>query len=348
MDFTSQLLKWYNANRRDLPWKNTRNPYKIWLSEIILQQTRVEQGTPYYHRFVEKYPSVQSLAAANIDEVLRLWQGLGYYSRARNLYYTAQQIVNEFDGIFPNNYQKLMSLKGVGSYTAAAIASFAFKEPVPAIDGNAYRTLSRVFGIETPIDSVTGKKQFFELATELISQKYPDKFNQALMDFGSLICTPTKPLCAECPIQEICYAFRHRAISDFPTKSKRLTIRNRYFYYLFIRQNKFTYIRKRTEKDIWQGLYEFPMIETQKRISEKQLFADNRWTQITASTSPTITKIKSEIKHQLTHQTLHATFYVVDIQKPSDLLAQDYLKIAFDKLDNYSLPRLLTIFLDKL
>ncbi len=348
MDFTIQLLHWYDANRRDLPWKHTRDAYKIWLSEIILQQTRVEQGRPYYTRFVEKYPAVQDLAAAPIDEVLRLWQGLGYYSRARNLHHTAQLIISEHRGIFPSTYKELLMLKGIGPYTAAAIASFAFREAVPAVDGNGYRILARVFGIDTPIDTTTGKKQFAELATTLISQKHPDKFNQALMDFGSLVCAPAKPLCAECPLQEICIAYAKKTIDKLPVKSKRTAIRNRYFHYLFFREGDCTYIRKRTEKDIWQGLYEFPLIETTQKVTHGKLVSSEQWQLLTGNKPVNIVNVSSEIKHQLSHQTLHAQFYTVDIEKASPTLKKEYTQISTNELDNYSLPRLLTIFLEHL
>ena len=346
MDFTAELLKWYRVHRRDLPWKQTDDPYKIWLSEIILQQTRVEQGEPYYRRFTERFPTVQTLAAAPIDEVLRLWQGLGYYSRARNLHHTAQQIVAEHGGHFPRSYEALLKLKGVGPYTAAAIASFAFKKVVPAIDGNGYRILSRMFGMDEPVDAGAGKKQFTELATALISPTHPGEFNQALMDFGSLVCTP-KPFCADCPLYAGCYAFAHKAVEKFPVKSKRTAVRTRYFYYLFVRHKNSVFIRKRTEKDIWQGLYEFPLIETAIRTTLEKLMAHKQWAAFFGDTPVQVCRISGEIKHQLTHQTLYATFYTIDIPKLSQALQTGYLNILPGLLDNYSLPRLITIFLEK-
>ena len=345
MDFTEQLLAWHAANRRDLPWKHTADPYKIWLSEIILQQTRVEQGTPYYRRFAERFPTVEALAAAHIDEVLRLWQGLGYYSRARNLHLAAQQIVEQRRGVFPSSYRELLTLKGIGPYTAAAIASFAWNEPIPAIDGNGYRILARVFGIEAPPDTQRGKKQFADVAAELLPPAHAAAFNQALMDFGSLVCTP-KPACDRCPLQDGCYARSRRAIERFPAKRRRTAIRTRYFHYLFIRQGVSTVIRKRTEKDVWHGLYEFPLIETPRAISPKQLFATAQWKALFANHPVRLVRPSNVVEHQLSHQTIRAVFYTVDIAETPAWTANEYLQIARSDLDEYALPRLLTLFLE--
>ncbi|MDR0728883.1 MAG: A/G-specific adenine glycosylase [Prevotellaceae bacterium] len=345
MDFSGQLLSWYKANSRDLPWKHTADPYKIWLSEIILQQTRVEQGIPYYMRFRERFPTVEALAAAHIDEVLRLWQGLGYYSRARNLHLTAQQVVEQYRGIFPTTNQGLLALKGIGPYTAAAIASFAWNEPIPALDGNGYRILSRVFGIEAPPDTQRGKKQFTEVAAELLPPKHAGAFNQALMDFGSMVCTP-RPVCDRCPLQSGCYAFARRAIELFPAKRRRITVRARYFHYLYIRRGAFTFIRKRTGKDIWHSLYEFPLIETDRAMSAKKLFATPEWKALFAQHPEHINRISSALKHQLSHQTIHAVFYTIDITETPEWIANEYLQIRQDDLDEYSMPRLLTLFLE--
>jgi A/G-specific adenine glycosylase len=347
VDFTTELLQWYREHRRDLPWKHTDDPYKIWLSEIILQQTRVEQGLPYYTRFTERFPTVQALASASIDEVLRLWQGLGYYSRARNLHHTAQQIVAEHGGRFPRSYEALLALKGIGPYTAAAIASFAFAEPVPAIDGNGTRILSRVFGVDEPADTGAGKKQLASLAKELMAAAPPDEFNQALMDFGSLACVPAKPLCHDCPLHDGCYAFAHNAVEKFPVKGKRTAVRTRYFYYFFIRHENSVFLRKRVEKDIWQGLYEFPLIETAKRVPLRRLAAGKKWAALFGSRQVAVLHASGEIKHQLTHQTLYATFYTIDLHEISPALQNGYLRIPPDRLDHYSLPRLITIFLEK-
>jgi A/G-specific adenine glycosylase len=345
MDFSGQLLAWYKANSRDLPWKHTTDPYKIWLSEIILQQTRVEQGMPYYMRFVERFPTVEALAAAHIDEVLRLWQGLGYYSRARNLHLTAQLVAGKYRGVFPASQQGLLALKGIGAYTAAAIASFAWNEPVPALDGNGYRILSRVFGIDAPPDTQRGKKQFASLAAELLPPAHAGAFNQALMDFGSLVCTP-KPVCDRCPLQSGCYAFDRRAIDLFPAGRKPVAVRHRYFHYLYIRRGAFTFIRKRTEKDIWQGLYEFPLIETDSPVSAKKLPATPLWKALLAPCRTLPVRISTPLKHQLSHQTIHALFYTLEVAEPPERIAEEYLQIPHADLDDYALPRLLTLFLE--
>src|ERR1041385_985871 len=256
MDFSQILLSWYARNRRDLPWRKTRDPYKIWLSEVILQQTRVQQGLPYYLAFVKKCPDVKKLAAAPEDEVVKLWQGLGYYSRARNLHAAAKMVVKDFAGKFPGNYEDLRKLKGIGDYTAAAIASLSFDERKAVVDGNVYRVLSRIFGIEDAIDSTVGKKIFSELANELISQKFPADHNKAIMEFGALQCVPKNPDCKNCPFVLHCYAQKKKIIHLFPLKSKKTKITDRFFYYLVIRHKGHIYIKQRTGKDIWKGLFD--------------------------------------------------------------------------------------------
>ena len=342
MDFTARLIIWYKKNYRDLAWKHTADPYKIWLSEIILQQTRVEQATPYYTRFVACFPTVQKLASASIDEVLKLWQGLGYYSRARNLHHAARQLVNDYDGKFPASCAELLKLKGVGSYTAAAIASFAFKEVVPALDGNAYRILARYFGVELPIDTMATKKQLTTLAQELIPDNAPDVFNQALMDFGSMVCTPHKPACEECPLQAGCVAYAKKLTQTIPVKSKRTAVRSRYFNYLLIKNGEYTYIRKREKKDIWQGLYEFPLIETAKATNSIELFNTKEWKSLTGKGEVNILYHSPVIKHLLSHQTIYATFYVLDITNASAAkLKNNYIKLAVKQLERYAFPQLI-------
>lgn len=259
--FRAHLFAWFAQNRRPLPWKGERDPYKIWLSEIILQQTRVEQGLPYYRKFTEKYPNVQSLAGAPEDEVLKLWEGLGYYSRARNLLTTAKFIAREKNGIFPDTYSDIRALKGIGDYTAAAIASFAFNLPHAVLDGNVFRVLARYFGIETPTDTNAAKKEFAALAQDLLDPARPGDFNQALMDFGATHCTPQQPKCTICPLRPQCAAFRLDKVSVLPAKSKTLSKKDRFFIYLVANFKGNTLIRKRTGKDIWQNLWEFPMLE---------------------------------------------------------------------------------------
>ncbi len=259
--FRENLLAWFAQNHRPLPWKGERDPYKIWLSEIILQQTRVEQGLPYYQKFVEKYPDVESLAAAPEDEVLKLWEGLGYYSRARNLHFTAKFIAAELGGKFPDDYEGIRALKGVGDYTAAAIASFAYNLPYAVLDGNVYRVLARFFGIETPTDSSAAKKEFAALAQSLLDPARPGDFNQAMMDFGATHCTPQQPKCSTCLLQSQCAAFSTKRVAELPVRSKAVEKKDRFFVYLVAHFRSDTFVRKRTEKDIWQNLWEFPLLE---------------------------------------------------------------------------------------
>ncbi|SET94620.1 A/G-specific adenine glycosylase [Hymenobacter actinosclerus] len=260
--FAEALLGWYPRHRRDLPWRHTRDPYLIWLSEVVLQQTRVRQGLPYYLTFSTTYPTVQALAAAPSDEVLRHWQGLGYYSRARNMHHTAQQVVAEFGGRFPASYAGLLQLKGVGQYTAAAVASFAYDEKVAVLDGNVYRVLARVFGLHHDIAAPASRKPFQLLADQLIPADHPAEFNQAIMEFGALQCTPAKPDCMFCPLQSRCFAFQHGLVAELPVKSKAKATRTRYFHYLVLRHADTVYLRKRGPKDIWEGLYDFALHET--------------------------------------------------------------------------------------
>ena len=263
MDFTNLLIKWYLQNKRDLPWRNTTNPYPIWLSEIILQQTRVAQGMPYFYAFLESFPTVKELAIADEQQVLKLWQGLGYYSRARNLHQTAQYIANELDGVFPNSYAGLIQLKGIGEYTAAAIASFAYNEPVPVVDGNVFRVVSRYFGIESDISTGKTKKEFTALAAELLSKEQPALFNQAIMEFGAMHCTPKNPDCENCIFNSSCVALQKGLVGQLPFKSKKIKIRKRYFNYIVLQDKKGnTKIQQRTDKGIWHNLYEFPLFET--------------------------------------------------------------------------------------
>lgn len=263
MNFTNLLIEWYLQNKRVLPWRNTTNPYPIWLSEIILQQTRVAQGMPYFYAFLESFPTVKELAIADEQQVLKLWQGLGYYSRARNLHQTAQYIANELDGVFPNSYAGLIQLKGIGEYTAAAIASFAYNEPVPVVDGNVFRVVSRYFGIESDISAGKTKKEFTALAAELLSKEQPALFNQAIMEFGAMHCTPKNPDCENCIFNSSCVALQKGLVGQLPFKSKKIKIRKRYFNYIVLQDKKGnTKIQQRTDKGIWHNLYEFPLFET--------------------------------------------------------------------------------------
>ena len=283
--FCTPIHSWYSLNKRDLPWRTTRDPYLIWLSEIIMQQTRIDQGLAYYNRFANEFPTVSDLASASEDQVLKLWQGLGYYSRARNLHFTAKYIKEQYNGIFPNNYKSILSLKGIGEYTAAAIASISFNLEYPAVDGNVYRVLSRYFGISTPIDSGTSKKAFYELAKELIKGNDPGMHNQALMEFGALQCTPKNPDCANCPLNERCYAFLNKKINELPAKQNKTKQRDRYFNYIVFLNKNQTWLQKRTGNDIWKNLYEFPVVETAEKTEIDKLVGEPIFSEITNSAS---------------------------------------------------------------
>jgi A/G-specific adenine glycosylase len=343
MDFSGIIISWYKKNKRDLPWRNTNNPYQIWLSEIILQQTRVEQGISYYFAFTEKYPELSDLANATSDEVMKTWQGLGYYSRARNLHATAKYICENLDGIFPTNYKNLIALKGIGPYTAAAIASFAFNECIAVVDGNVYRLLSRYFGISTPIDSTQGKIEFLSLSNSLITKKNPAIFNQAIMEFGALQCKPKNPDCENCPLQHSCFAFEKNKVTELPLKSKKTKIRVRYFtYFIITDKNNAVYIKKRTENDIWKELYEFPLLENIKQNAKEEisLFVNSNLN----LKNYVITNISSDIKHVLTHQKIITSFVHVNLLSTNKQI-NGYLKINFNELKKYALPRVIDRYL---
>ncbi|TAE38918.1 MAG: A/G-specific adenine glycosylase [Runella slithyformis] len=304
--FAQNIVGWYHRHCRDLPWRHTRNPYFIWLSEVILQQTRVAQGTPYYLKFVEQYPTIFDLAAAPEQEVMRLWQGLGYYSRARNLHQTAQYIVQNLNGQFPDSYQKLLQLKGIGPYTAAAVASFAYNEAVAVVDGNVYRVLARVFGIDTDVASTAGKKEFAHLAAQLIDQAQPATYNQAIMEFGAIQCQPVSPDCLLCPLQGQCLANATGRVGELPFKTKKTKVRERFFNYLVFRQGNSIALQLRTNRDIWQQLYDFYLVETDDLVSDlDQLPLEN--------TTGTITGPSRVYTHILTHQRIQAQFWQVHL-----------------------------------
>ena len=312
MHFSKTLATWYLNNKRDLPWRNTTNPYHIWLSEIMLQQTRVAQGLPYYMAFVTEFSTVFDLANASEGKVLKLWQGLGYYSRARNLHATAKHIAEELNGVFPTSYKDLLKLKGVGEYTAAAIASFCYNEVVPVVDGNVFRVLSRYFNVSTDILSAKAKKEFTELASEVISKQNPAIFNQAIMEFGALQCVPKNPNCTVCPFNSSCAALQLKKVTELPVKIKKGKIKNRFLNYLFVldTHNK-TYVNQRTSKGIWHNLYEFPVIETEILESETFVLSliEEKLDYIRS-----ITLMESEnILHKLTHQHLHIKFWKIEI-----------------------------------
>lgn len=331
-NFSLLIVDWYRQNKRALPWRSTKDPYKIWLSEIILQQTRVEQGTAYYHKFTAHYPTVIDLANASEQAVLNDWQGLGYYSRARNLHHSAKIIATTYGGTFPDTYNEILALKGVGKYTAAAIASFAFNEPKAVVDGNVYRFLSRVFNIYTPIDSNKGQKEFQMVADELISELHPGDHNQAMMELGAVICTPTQPKCMECPVNMFCEARLKDTIDQLPVKSKKTKVRDRYFHYLIYTEKEHTLIEQRTAKDIWQHLYQFPLLET----------TSNELPDLNIST---LRYSSEQIIHKLSHQNIHAVFHVLNgLPKKLDP-GQKRIKIS--DIQDYPLPRIIDRYLEK-
>ena len=334
MSFTTIILDWFRENGRQLPWRETRDPYAIWLSEVILQQTRIEQGRPYWERFMRHWPTVEALAAASEDEVLREWQGLGYYSRARHLHAAAKQIVER--GGFPDTFEEIRQLKGVGDYTAAAIGSIAFDLPVAVVDGNVYRVLARHFGINTPINSTEGKKLFAALAQERLLPALNREgqgaglYNQAMMDFGALQCTPSSPLCSSCPLQETCSALHEDRVGELPVKQKTLKIKERRFTYVYIRYAGETAIHRRPAGDIWQGLYEPLCLEVR-----------GEWLEVRD-----LLPLKKNVKHVLTHRIIYADFYLWEpTQRPQ--LPDGYFWVKEEQLDEYGVPRLVELLLEE-
>lgn len=343
-NFTNRLLEWFAGTHRPMPWKGIKNPYFIWLSEIILQQTRVEQGLPYYEHFVEKYPTVFDLANATEDEVIKSWEGLGYYSRARNLHTAAKQIAFERDGNFPDTHEEIKKLKGVGPYTAAAIASFAFDLPHAVVDGNVYRVLSRNFGIATPIDSTVGKKEFAKLADELLDKEAPGVYNQALMDFGATHCTPRNPECISCPFQKTCTGNLEDRISTLPVKSKKLTKKHRFFNYLVLRVEDQVLLHKRTEKDIWANLYDFPMLETAQLLDRLELETQAN-AQGLLPKGPTFVKFSKPFQQTLSHQKINARFWEYEVKSFDFIEKDDFIFVQKDKLNNFAFPKIIDWYL---
>ena len=345
MRFSNALIEWYHPNKRDLPWRDTRNPYYIWISEIILQQTRVSQGLGYYLRFIEAFPTIELLAQAPLERVLKVWQGLGYYTRARNIHQTAKVVVAEYGGVLPNSYAGLIKLRGIGDYTAAAIAAFAFDEPVAAIDGNVYRIYARIFGIFAPIDKGEGKRMLRKIAADELDVDRPAVFNQAIMDLGGQVCLPKNPHCDSCPVSAMCYAYRNNDVDNLPVKSTKVKVRDRFFYYLLIRHGNNTYIRQRSDKDIWHSLFEFPLIERASALSPEEVLLTSEWIDICGNGRAEVTYISEEQKHLLSHQRLFSRFFVVEVDRPSYLLQRDYAKVSIDEVALHSTPRLIERFL---
>ena len=342
--FTKQLLTWFETNERPLPWKGEKNPYYIWLSEIILQQTRVEQGLPYFEKFKASFPTVFDLASAPSDKVMKLWEGLGYYSRARNLHFTAKFIAEELNGVFPKTHGAILGLKGVGPYTAAAIASFAFGLPHAVVDGNVFRVLSRVFGIETPIDTTPGKKQFNQLADDLLAKKVPAVYNQAIMDFGATQCTPSNPDCANCPMQKNCTAFANNLIGVLPIKSKKIKKRDRFFNYLVCKRGDTTILNKRTQKDIWLNLYDFPLVETNALLDESTLTTHEAFQQILGSTKYTVKKASKPFKQLLTHQKIVAVFWEIELKTALPTNESDFFEVKQKNINNFAFPKIVDLY----
>lgn len=341
--FSALLLAWNKTqNKRQMPWKGEKDPYRIWLSEIILQQTRVEQGLNYYNNFITTFPTVQHLAKAPDEKVFKLWEGLGYYSRCRNLLVTARLISTERKGVFPQTFEEIKALKGIGPYTASAISSFAFNLPHAVVDGNVFRVLARIFGITTPTDSTAGKKLFTTLAEELLDKKQPGLYNQAIMDFGATICKPA-PACDQCVFKKHCYAFQHDMIDALPVKEKKIKIRKRWFYYLLLEYKDQLAIRQRIEKDIWQQLFEFPLIESDKETTAKEIVKkaiSNKWLVKDAFELVSLSPI---LKQQLSHQLIAGQFLTLKLKKKP---GGDWIWVDKKELKEYAFPRFINQFLE--
>jgi len=344
MSFITAVITWYKQNKRDLPWRNTTDPYIIWLSEIILQQTRVDQGMPYFHRFAEKFPTVSDFARAHEDEILKLWQGLGYYSRGRNMHHTAQMVMEEHAGYFPNKYDDLIKLKGIGEYTAAAISSFSANEAKAVVDGNVFRLLSRYFGIEEPINSSKAKKVFSDLANSEIDKLQPGLSNQAMMEFGSLQCRPKNPLCETCPLRLSCEAYHKNLIEKLPVKLKKTQVKNRYFNYIVAVEGNSVLFNKRGPNDIWQNLFEFPLIETNEPSSAltilqstafKKLFGDNA----------VFKGGHGPVKHLLSHQRIHAQYVFIEGFDEHFKDEKQWFYTDIETLEQFAMPKLIFGFL---
>ncbi len=343
--FSSSLLLWDKIqNKRQMPWKGEKDPYKIWISEIILQQTRVQQGLDYYNHFIQQFPDVKSLAIAKEEKVYKLWEGLGYYSRCRNIIETAKYIHHNLNGIFPDKYEEVISLKGIGSYTASAIMSFAFNKPYAVLDGNVYRVLSRFFGIELPINTSEGKKYYATLSQLLLDKKQPALYNQAIMDFGAVVCKPVLPLCTICPLQKKCIAFLENKTTSLPVNNKIIKQKVRFFNYLIVKYKQHFYVTKRSGKDIWQNLYEFILIESQSVFEKKDLITDPKFLSLFEGRA---FKIKSEsevMSQKLTHQLIRGKFFYIEIKKP--LLPQEkYMQVNENKMSELPFPKFILSYL---
>ena len=342
--FSKIVVEWYKINKRALPWRDTKDPYFIWLSEVILQQTRVNQGLPYYKKFIDAFPTVIDLAKAPEQKVLRLWQGLGYYTRARNLHKCAKEVVSNYNGAFPSTYEELKTLPGIGDYTAAAIASISFAEPVAVVDGNVYRVLSRIYGIETPVNSQQGKKVFSQLANKLISATTPDLHNQAVMEFGALFCTPANPSCDACPFNTTCIAQRNSLQHVLPVKIPSKKVRKRYFYYFAIKKGRSLLMKTRNEKDIWQGLSDFYLIEKKRPRDPEKLIAEDKVLKKLLGRKRA-TEISGIYKHVLSHQIIFSRFVQLEISGNPSLNGSGLIFYSLKKIAELPKPVLISRFL---
>lgn len=342
----SELVQWFETHQRELPWRSHPTPYYVWLSEVILQQTRVSQGLDYFNRFVERWPSVNDLASASEEEVLKLWQGLGYYSRARNLHKCAKQVVRLYGGSIPCDYVKLLKLPGIGPYTAAAIASIAFGLPHAVVDGNVYRVLSRLFDIATPINSDEGIKTFATLADELLDRQQPGVHNQAMMELGALQCVPKNPDCLQCPLQAHCLAFDHHTVEERPVKEKRLKVRTRHFHYLVIRDSYQLYLHQRQSGDIWQSLYDFPCVESDHPMTLDEITESVEFKHLIRDKAFEVVHVSHPFTHQLTHQTLITTFFEIKIFDFLPVIQENnILLVPENELGAYPIPKLIDNYL---
>lgn len=344
MRFSRIVLYWYITNQRDFPWRKSKSAYRVWLSEIILQQTKTSQGLSYYNKIIKTFPTIKELAEASEEQILKLWQGLGYYSRARNLHFTAKYIQNNLNGVFPNDYNSLLKLKGIGPYTAAAISSICFNEKRAAVDGNVYRILARVFNIDTAINSSKGIKTFQELANSLISDRNPGDYNQSMMDIGATICTPKNPKCNQCPLNSICHAHDNNTFDNLPVKIKKTKIKHRNFNYLCIECNGNFLMKKRTQKDIWKNLYDFPLIEEDRIPHENDI--DYKKLLNSILENEIIAEKTKHYKHQLSHQKLHITIKYIKTKKLNN--DNDFLKVNRRQVNELPFPKPIERFFEEL
>jgi A/G-specific adenine glycosylase len=349
MGFSHLIIAWYEENKRDLPWRHTSDPYRIWVSEIILQQTRVEQGLDYYHRFIGRFPDVQSLAIAEEEEIMKIWQGLGYYSRARNMHHAAKTILHENQSAFPASYDELRKMKGVGDYSASAISSIAFGESQPVVDGNVMRVVARYMGITEPVNTTAGRKKVKQILSEFIDPVQPGIFNQAVMELGALVCKPKQPLCMQCPVMQDCHAFLNKVTNQLPVLAKARLPKVRFFNYLIIISRKeqecYLWLKKRTDNDIWKNLYDFPLIESERALSLGEIMAGEQWKDIAGLHELSVEPEMETARHLLTHRELRVNFILV---RSDDYHHPEYLKVSLNDLHKYPVPRLIENILKKI